>query len=115
MTGLTKTLALDGRKVSLQNPQAQSHLPLLTSAPLLSQYNISLSQIDIGNASSDMTTKMTSGPGVKQADGSFKHEPVISRDIVAAEVRSIAELPLEVSKLWVTILASAMPSMVGRG
>lgn len=79
------------------------------------QYNISLTQIDIGNASSDMTTRMTSGPGVKQADGSMRREPVMDREFAAREVRDIAELPLEVSKLWVVIQATGMPSMVGRG
>ena len=92
VTGLTKSLSLDGRK-----------------------YNISLSQIDIGNASSDMTSKMTTGKGVKQADGSFRTEPVMNVEWVAEEVRSIAALPLEVSKLFVVIQASAMPCMVGRG
>lgn len=62
-----------------------------------------------------MTEKMTTGTGVMQADGSFRQEPVMDVEFVAREVTSIAELPLEVSKLWVVIQASAMPSMVGRG
>ncbi|CAO1625306.1 unnamed protein product [Jaminaea pallidilutea] len=92
LTGLTKSLALDGR-----------------------EFNISVSQIDIGNAASDMTARMTTGPGVKQADGSYKHEAVMDREYAAREVVSIAELPLEVTKLFVVIQATAMPSMVGRG
>ena len=58
---------------------------------------------------------MTTGKGVMQADGSFRQEPVMDVEFVAMEVKNIAELPLEVSKLWVIIQASAMPSMVGRG
>ncbi|CAO1629882.1 unnamed protein product [Parajaminaea phylloscopi] len=95
LTGLTKSLALDGRK-----------------------YNISVSQIDIGNATSDMTVRMQAnqgGPGVKQADGSFCHEAVMDREYAAQEVVHIAELPLEVTKLFVVIQATGMPSMVGRG
>lgn len=79
------------------------------------QFNISVSQIDIGNAASDMTARMTTGPGVKQADGSYRHEPLMDREYAAREVVSIAELPLEVTKLFVVIQATAMPSMVGRG
>jgi hypothetical protein len=90
----------------------RSH-PSLTSP--LRQHNISLSQIDIGNASSSMTESMTTGKGVMQADGSYRQEPVMNVEFVAAEVKNIAELPLEVSKLWVVLQASAMPSMVGRG
>jgi hypothetical protein len=115
---------LDGRKVRKRDAEGESRSEelqtrgLTRSSPHLAfspKYNISLSQIDIGNASSSMTERMTTGEGVMQADGSFRQEPVMNVEFVAAEVRSIAELPLEVSKLWVVIQASAMPSMVGRG
>lgn len=90
-------------------------LLFLSNFDLCFKYNISISQIDIGNAASDMTEKMTTGTGVMQADGSYRTEPLMDVQFVAKEVTSIAELPLEVSKLWVVIQASAMPSMVGRG
>lgn len=82
------------------------------------QHNITVSQIDIGNATSDMTVRMQanqSGQGVKQADGSFRHEAVMDREYAAQEVVHIAELPLEVTKLFTVIQATGMPSMVGRG
>jgi hypothetical protein len=62
-----------------------------------------------------MTSSMTTGPGVPQANGEMAQEPVMDREFVALEVRSIAELPLEVSKLFVVLQATKMPSMVGRG
>lgn len=82
---------------------------------MCAQHNISVSQIDIGNAASDMTLRMQQGPGVKQADGSYRHEAVMDREYAAQEVVHIAELPLEVTKLFTVIQATAMPSMVGRG
>ncbi|PWN99859.1 NAD(P)-binding protein [Tilletiopsis washingtonensis] len=91
-TGLTKSLALDGRA-----------------------HNIAVSQIDIGNASSDMTERMRTGPGVMQADGSLRQEPVMDREHAAREVVHIAEMPLSVNVQFVTIQATKMPSMIGRG
>jgi NAD(P)-dependent dehydrogenase (short-subunit alcohol dehydrogenase family) len=89
ITGLTKSLALDGR-----------------------QFNIACGQIDIGNVSSDMTAAMSGG--VLQADGSTKSEPTMGMDNVANSVVHMASLPLEANVLTMTVLASAMP-FVGRG
>ncbi|WP_459909933.1 SDR family oxidoreductase [Caballeronia sp. HLA56] len=87
--GLTRSLALDGRP-----------------------WNIACSQIDIGNASTDMTTRM--GEGVLQADGRIAPEPTIDARHVAEAVRYIASLPLDANVLDLTIMATAMP-LVGRG
>jgi len=94
ISGLTKTAALDGRK-----------------------YNISVSQIDIGNAATDMVTALNKagGPGAPQADGSIKVEATFDVEHVASSIVYIASLPLDVSVLNHTILARDMPSMVGRG
>lgn len=89
ITGLTRTVALDGRP-----------------------YNIACGQIDIGNAASDMTEKM--GSGVPQADLSIKPEPVMDVQHVADSVLHMAQLPLEANVLFMTVMASAMP-FVGRG
>ena len=89
ITGLTKTISLDGRP-----------------------YNIACGQIDIGNAASDMTEKM--GSGVPQADLSIKPEPVMDVQHVADSVLHMAQLPLEANVLFMTVMASAMP-FVGRG
>jgi len=89
ITGLTKSTALDGRK-----------------------YNIICSQIDIGNALTDMAARMTKG--VPQADGSMAIEPTMNVRHVADAITHLAELPLEVNIPFMTILASKMP-YVGRG
>jgi NAD(P)-dependent dehydrogenase (short-subunit alcohol dehydrogenase family) len=89
VTGLTKSLALDGR-----------------------QFNIACGQIDIGNVSSDMTAAMSGG--VLQADGTTKSEPTMGMDNVAASVVHMASLPLEANVLTMTVMASGMP-FVGRG
>ena len=89
VTGLTKTGALDGRK-----------------------YDIAVGQIDIGNAATDMTQRMTGG--VPQADGSIKPEPRMAMDSVVATFMTMARLPLHANILNVTVMASAMP-FVGRG
>lgn len=89
ITGLTKSTALDGRK-----------------------YNIICSQIDIGNALTDMAARMTKG--VPQADGSMAIEPTMNVRHVADAITQLAELPLEVNIPFMTILASKMP-YVGRG
>ena len=63
-----------------------------------------------------MTSRMSTGPGVLQADGTtYKQEPVMNVDHVAREIEIIAETPLEVDKLFVVLMARGMPSMVGRG
>ncbi len=89
VTGLTRTLGLDGRA-----------------------FNIACAQIDIGNALTDMAVGFTKG--ARQADGSIKVEPVMDVDHVARMVLHIANLPLEVNTPFVTIMARDMP-FLGRG
>ncbi|WP_328428170.1 SDR family oxidoreductase [Streptomyces sp. NBC_00443] len=89
LTGLTKSLSLDGRP-----------------------HNIAVGQIDIGNAATDMTARMQTG--ALQADGSVVPEPVMDVADVARTVRHMAELPLEANVQFATVLATAMP-YVGRG
>lgn len=89
ITGLTKTLALDGRP-----------------------FSIACGQIDIGNALTEMAVKMTKG--VPQANGSVEIEPVMKADEVAQAVLNMAELPLSTNTLFQTIMATDMP-FVGRG
>lgn len=89
ITGLTKSIALDGRP-----------------------YSIACGQIDIGNTASDMTEQM--GKGVPQADGSLKAEPTMDVVHVAQSVLRMGELPLDVNILCQTIMATTMP-FVGRG
>ena len=89
ITGLTRSIALDGRA-----------------------HSIACGQIDIGNAASDMTEKMSSG--VPQADGSTRAEPVMDVAHVARAVAAMAALPREANVLFQTIMASDMP-FVGRG
>ncbi|RAD87110.1 3-oxoacyl-ACP reductase [Burkholderia multivorans] len=88
-TGITRSLALDGRA-----------------------YNIACGQIDIGNAATALTERMTHG--VPQADGSMAPEPRIDVAHVANAVVQMASLPLDANILNMTIMASAMP-FVGRG
>ena len=89
ITGLTKSTSLDGRK-----------------------YDIACGQIDIGNAATDMTSRMTDG--VPQADGSLKPEPRMDVEDVARSVTFMASLPLESNVLFMTVMATKMP-LVGRG
>ncbi|MEU9169173.1 SDR family oxidoreductase [Streptomyces sp. NPDC048420] len=89
LTGLTKSLSLDGRP-----------------------YGIAVGQIDIGNAATDMTASM--GAGALQANGEVTPEPVMDVADVARTVRHMAELPLEANVQFATVLATAMP-YVGRG
>jgi len=89
VTGLTKSISLDGRK-----------------------YDIACGQIDIGNAKTDMTAVMSKG--VPQADGSLAAEPTMDVDDVARAVAFMANLPLESNVQFMTILATKMP-YVGRG
>ena len=89
ITGLTKSTALDGRK-----------------------YDIACGQIDIGNATTDMTSKMKQG--VLQADLSKKVEPTMSVDNVANAVVYMASLPLDANVLSITVMTTKMP-FVGRG
>ncbi|WP_425100154.1 SDR family oxidoreductase [Tropicibacter sp. S64] len=89
VTGLTRSISLDGRP-----------------------YNIACGQIDIGNALTDMAAKMTKG--VPQADGSIAVEPVMDVSNVAKSVLHMASLPLEANVQFMTVMASAMP-YIGRG
>lgn len=89
ITGLTKSLALDGRA-----------------------FGISCGQIDIGNVSSDMGDKMAEG--VLQPNGQIMGEPTMSMSNVSNAVVYMAELPPEANVLSLTVMASAMP-LVGRG
>ena len=89
ISGITKCLALDGRK-----------------------YDIACSQIDIGNAATEMTERMNDG--VMQANGSLMAEPRMDLRHVADAVLYIANLPLDANVLFMTIMATKMP-LVGRG
>jgi NAD(P)-dependent dehydrogenase (short-subunit alcohol dehydrogenase family) len=89
ITGLTKSLSLDGRK-----------------------YNIACSQIDIGNAATDMTEKMSTG--VLQANGELAPEPRMNVQHVAEAVVYMAKLPLEANVQFMTLMATQMP-FIGRG
>jgi NAD(P)-dependent dehydrogenase (short-subunit alcohol dehydrogenase family) len=89
LTGLTRCISLDGRK-----------------------HNIACGQIDIGNAATEMTGKMTRG--VPQADGSLKPEPRIDVRHVAQAVLYMAGLPLEANVQFMTVMATNMP-FIGRG
>jgi NAD(P)-dependent dehydrogenase (short-subunit alcohol dehydrogenase family) len=89
LTGLTKSLSLDGRP-----------------------YDIAVGQIDIGNAATDMTARMQTG--ALQANGEVAAEPVMDVTDVARTVRHMAELPLAANVQFATVLATAMP-YVGRG
>jgi NAD(P)-dependent dehydrogenase (short-subunit alcohol dehydrogenase family) len=89
VTGLTRSLSLDGR-----------------------QFNIACSQIDIGNALTEMAAAMTEG--VPQADGRMAVEPVMEASHVADQVVQMAALPLHVNVQFVTLMATQMP-FIGRG
>ena len=89
VTGLTRASALDGRA-----------------------FDIACGQIDIGNAATEMTTRMKDG--VAQADGSMRAEPRMDVAHVGQAVLQMANLPLETNVLFMTIMATKMP-FVGRG
>ena len=89
ITGLTKSTSLDGRR-----------------------YDIACGQIDIGNALTDMVSKMTTG--VKQANGGIEIEPVMDVQHVARAVVHMASLPLEANVQFMTVMATKMP-FIGRG
>ena len=89
VSGLTKTAALDGRP-----------------------YDIAVGQIDIGNAASDMTARMTSG--VLQADGSTRPEPRMDLQAVVDTFMAMVNLPPSANILFTTVMATKMP-YVGRG
>ena len=89
ITGLTKSTSLDGRK-----------------------YNIACGQIDIGNAATPMTARMSGG--VPQASGLTITEPTYNVDHAADAVVFMANLPLDTNVQFITIMATKMP-YVGRG
>jgi NADP-dependent 3-hydroxy acid dehydrogenase YdfG len=89
ITGLTKSLSLDGRP-----------------------YRIACGQIDIGNAATEMTAGIA--VGARQADGSVRPEPTFDPAHVADAVLMMARLPLEANVQFMTIMATGMP-FVGRG
>ena len=89
MTGLTRSMALDGR-----------------------EHDIVCGQIDIGNALTRMTARM--GEGMPQPDGSIRPEPTMDVENVARAVVYMDSLPLDANVLFMTVMASAMP-FVGRG
>jgi NAD(P)-dependent dehydrogenase (short-subunit alcohol dehydrogenase family) len=89
ITGLTKSIALDGR-----------------------EFGITCGQIDIGNAASPMTARMAEG--VPQPDGSRRPEPVMDVEDAARAVRYMASLPPDSNVLFMTVMAAGMP-FAGRG
>ena len=89
VTGLTRTLALDGRA-----------------------FDIACGQIDIGNAATDMTARMSGG--VAQADGTIRPEPTMDVQDVARAVLYMAGLPLSANVPFLTVMATKMPYL-GRG
>lgn len=89
ISGITKTTQLDGRA-----------------------FNIACSQIDIGNAATDLGSG--AADGVLQADGSIKSEPLMDVSEIGRAVTYMASLPLEANVANMTILATNMP-FVGRG
>jgi NADP-dependent 3-hydroxy acid dehydrogenase YdfG len=89
ITGLTKSIALDGRR-----------------------FDIACGQIDVGNAATDMTERMTDG--VPQADGTVRPEPRMAVSDVARAVVYMASLPLDANVATMTVMATQMP-FVGRG
>jgi NAD(P)-dependent dehydrogenase (short-subunit alcohol dehydrogenase family) len=89
ITGLTKCISLDGRK-----------------------YDIACSQIDIGNARTEMAAPMAKG--VPQANGQVAVEPLMDLAHVASAVLYMASLPLDTNVQFMTIMATKMP-FLGRG
>ena len=88
VTGMTKSTSLEGRR-----------------------YGIACSQIDIGNAATDLTQRMVDG--VEQADGSIRPEPTMDVMDVARAVVFMASLPLEANVQFMTVMATTMP-LIGR-
>ena len=89
ITGLTRTISLDGRA-----------------------FNIACGQIDIGNALTDMAYSMTQG--MPQPDGSVRVEAVMDVDHVASSLLHMAELSLDANVQFMTVMATTMP-YIGRG
>ncbi|HEY1427283.1 MAG TPA: SDR family oxidoreductase [Caulobacteraceae bacterium] len=91
ITGLTRSTSLDGRA-----------------------FDIACGQIDIGNAMSELTARMTKGQGVPQANGGLATEPVMDVADVAAAVVYMAGLPPSANVQFLTVMATKMP-FIGRG
>jgi NAD(P)-dependent dehydrogenase (short-subunit alcohol dehydrogenase family) len=89
ITGLTKSISLDGRK-----------------------FDIACGQIDIGNAATTMTERMADG--VRQVDGTVRPEPRVDVGDVPRAVLYLASLPLEANVATMTVMATQMP-FIGRG
>jgi len=89
VTGLTKSISLDGRK-----------------------YDIACGQIDIGNAMTELSAPMAAG--VKQAGGERAVEPMMDAAHVAEAVLHMASLPLSANVQFMTLMATRMP-FIGRG
>ena len=89
ITGLTKAISLEGRP-----------------------YRIACGQIDIGNASTEMTGQMATG--VPQADGSVRAEPLMQTRHVTDAVLMMAAMPLDANVEFLTVMATNMP-YIGRG
>lgn len=89
VSGLTRTISLDGRK-----------------------YNIACCQVDVGNAMTELAARMSKG--VKQADGAIKVEPMINVTDVAKSVLFMANQPLDVNIYHLMVMATNMP-YAGRG
>jgi NAD(P)-dependent dehydrogenase (short-subunit alcohol dehydrogenase family) len=89
ITGLTKSISLDGRP-----------------------YDIACSQIDIGNAATEMAARMAKG--VPQATGEIRAEPLMDLDHVARAIVFMAALPLDANVQFMTLMATKMP-FIGRG
>jgi len=89
VSGLTRTMALDGRK-----------------------YDIAACQIDVGNAMTELASRMSKG--VKQANGEIKAEPMIDVSDVARSVLHMANQPLHVNVYHLMVMATKMP-YAGRG
>jgi NAD(P)-dependent dehydrogenase (short-subunit alcohol dehydrogenase family) len=89
ITGLTKSISLDGRR-----------------------YDIACSQIDIGNARTELAAPMAKG--ITQANGQVAVEPLMDLTHVASAVLYMASLPIDTNVQFMTIMATKMP-FVGRG
>src|SRR3954447_24704645 len=89
VTGLTRSLSLDGR-----------------------EFNIACGQIDVGNAGTEMAARMAEG--VPQADGSVPPEPLMDVGDVGRAVAHMASLPLDANIQFMTVMATQMP-FIGRG
>ena len=89
ITGLTKCISLDGR-----------------------EYDIACSQIDIGNALTDLSARFVTG--TLQANGEMRPEPTFDVKHVADAVLYMANLPLDANVQFITVMATKMP-FVGRG